>query len=195
MLRMFNLNKWSRLEEGEGMQFHNPRPRQVRLDVNSPDRAVLYVLQKHPERDTSVDFLCKVDGREVVEFTSSGAFELTCEGGPVMVYTVDGEDISFGNLAPVIFTKIAERRKRSPELEYIAAMMSRNMERRLAQQADEFRGLFERSQAAVAQKPPVADDAANPQAVSGKDQDQGAVDAVGKTSRGRKDTGRRDDEG
>lgn len=150
MQKMYNLNKWSRLDEGSGMQFHNERPRVVRLDVNSPDRAVLYVLQRGEDGETGLEFLARVEGRDVVEFVSSGPFELTCEGGPVAVYTIDGEDISFRELAPVIFTKIVERRKRSPELEYIAAMMSKNMERRLAQQANEFRGLFERSEAARA---------------------------------------------
>lgn len=153
MQRMFNLDKWERLKEGEGLEFSNPRPRNVRLEVNAPVRTALYVVDPEGE----VHFLALVEGRDTVEWGSSGAFQLTVEGADVMVYTADGADIAQRVIAPVIFTKIAERRRRNPELEYIAHQMQLNMERRLEQQAGELEQLFIRRAAlAAAQSVPVA---------------------------------------
>lgn len=152
MQRLFNLNKWVELEEGAGVSFPSTKPRLVRLEVNAPGVSFLYVSQDQDPYDQAEKpepvFLARVEGRDTLEWHTSGGFSLIAEGGPCNVYTVDGDDVSFVNLSPTVFTRIAERRKRSPELEYIAAMMQRNMERRLDQQAAELRTLFERREAA-----------------------------------------------
>lgn len=130
MQRMFNLDKWDRLAEGQSLKFINDRPRTVRLEVNAPVKSALYVVDHTGE----VHFLALVEGRDTIEFSSGGAFELTVEGADVLVYTADGADISNKIVAPKIFTKIVERRRRNPELEYMAAVMQRNMERNLEKQ-------------------------------------------------------------
>lgn len=140
MQRIFNVDKWATLEVGKSIGFPSHRPRVVRLETNSRDEVALYLATD----DDEIRFLALVKGRETVEFVSPGKFALLCEGGSVNLYTADGDDISFVNLAPVIFTKIAERRKRSPELEYIAAMMQANLNRRMEQQRNELEALFER---------------------------------------------------
>lgn len=134
MQRMFNLSKWQVLRKGEALQFVNPRPRNVRIEVNAPTASRLYIVTE----DGDLQFLARVEGRDTIEFGTDGAFDLTTEDDEVAVYTADGDDISMRVIAPVIFTKIANRRPRNPELEAIAARMAENMERRLAHTAAEF---------------------------------------------------------
>lgn len=140
MQRLFNLEQWKCLSEGTQVDFRNPRPRTVRLELNSPGEAALYLIDGEGE----TFFLALVKGRDVVEFSAPGAFSLTVEGSDVYVLTVDGDDVSFIVVAPRIFTKIMERRRRNPELEYVTAMMQRNVERRLEQQSRELQQLFAR---------------------------------------------------
>ena len=149
MQRMFNLDKWERLRMGEALDFTNDRPRTVTIEVNAPEKTALYVVQDGGE----VFFLALVEGRDTLEFSSSGAFQLTVEGSDCMIYTADGDDISMQAVDDVSFTKIVERRRRNPELEAIAATMSRNLERRMEQQAHEFATLFARRAEALAPVP------------------------------------------
>lgn len=156
MQRMYNLDKWTRLDEGEALSFDNPRPRNVRLEVNAPQETALYVADGSGE----VHFLALVKGRDTLEFGSSGAFQLTVEGSGLMVYTADGADISHEELGAVSFTKVVERRRRNPELEQLAYMMQQNMERRLAQSEREIEFRLSRggSPSAVVDAPPRAAD-------------------------------------
>lgn len=144
MQRIFNVNKWVTLSSKKALEFSSKRPRVVRLEVNSPGESFLYVTMLGEDED---HFLARVVGRDTVEFYSSGAFTLSVEEGECNVYTVDGSDVSHVNLAPKVFTRLAERRKRNPELEYIAHTMQINLERRLAKQANELRAEFERREA------------------------------------------------
>lgn len=160
MQRMFNINKWSVLSEGNAANFNNPRSRVVRLEVNSPGEVYLYLRQEawHPDQPQEIAephsyFLARVVGRDVLEFHTTGAFQLIAEGGSCCIYTVDGEDVSFEVLDPVVFTKIAQRRRRSPELEHIAHLMQRNMERRLAEQTIELQRRFDRAERARTSAP------------------------------------------
>lgn len=146
MQRLFNIDKWQNLKEGDALAFSNPRPRNVRVEVNAPTKSSLYYVDPEGE----VIFLALVEGRDTIEFGSTGAFQLTVEGAPVMVYTADGADISMKPVSHGSFTKIVERRRRNPELEQIAALMQRNMERRLEQQSAELEQLFTRRAAAFA---------------------------------------------
>lgn len=144
MQKIFNIDKWTTLVEGTSIAYSNNRPRNVRLEVNAPQKSALYVV----DQDGEAHFLALVEGRDTIEFGTTGPFDLTVEGANVMIYTADGDDISQKVVAPVIFTKIVERRRRNPELEYIAATMQRNMEKRLEQQAHELEQLFARRAAA-----------------------------------------------
>ena len=171
MQRLFNVNKWVELNEGKGVTFPGDRPRVVRLEVNSPGETFLYIHQDNDDASDDVDtsFLARVCGRDTLEFHVSGKFSLSSEGPPCNIYTVDGDNIAFENLTPTIFTKIAERRARNPELEYIAAKMQANMERRLEQQAHELKHQYrldaeraERARAALPAPEGVAGDAGPP---------------------------------
>jgi len=141
MQRMFNLAKWRTITEGEMIAFATERPRQVRLEVNSPDRVRLFV----QEGTNEPAFLARVEGRDTIEFSADGPFELTVTGGDCAFYTADGDDWSVAPVEDTTFTKIVERRMRNPELEYMMAMSHRNMEVRLEQQAIEMERRFERS--------------------------------------------------
>lgn len=151
MQRMFNLDKWQTIGDGSAIHFAAERPRAVRLELNAEGVSLLYVLRKPLEGSEDAEsarFLARVEGRDTVEFVTDGPYSLVCEGAPCAVYTVDGERWSHKEVSPVVFTKIAQRRHRAPELEAIQRHMYVNMERRLAQQADEFRALFERRERA-----------------------------------------------
>lgn len=147
MQRIFNLDKWTVIPDGKALDFNTDRPRVVRLDVNCAGTANLYVVQKD---EGEAAFLARIVGRDVIEFHSAGGFSIVCDGDPVSVYSVDGETWTFHDPAPVIFTRIHERRARNPDLELVMARMAQNMERRLAVQADELARLFERREAARA---------------------------------------------
>jgi len=147
MQRMYNLDKWSTLSGGDGLVFVNPKPRTVRLEVKSIEKSPLFVV----EPDTGlVHFLALVEGRDTLEFSSNGAFQLTTQEGHVVdVYTADGDDVSMKVVDPQSFTKVVERRARNPELEIIASTMMRNMERRFEQQAYELEAMYARRAAAA----------------------------------------------
>lgn len=160
--RVHNLAKWTWVPEGQTLYFNNPKRRTVRLDVNCPGDVCFYVLQSaediaenperevdeaagrkpfregnfalpNPERDREVTFLALVRGRDLLEFAVDGAFGLTPEGGGASIYTADSQDIATYVTAPVILTKIANRRQRNPHLEMIEYQMRLNQQRFLAQ--------------------------------------------------------------
>lgn len=149
MQRMFNLDKWLLLKEGETITFPSRRPRTVKVEVNAPQSVCLYVR----DGDKPNQFLALVEGRDTVEFSSAGDFSLSVEEGSIWVYSADGDHVHAVVEDPVIFTRIAERRTRNPELEYITHVMQSNLERRLAQQADELeRAIVARERAREAQR-------------------------------------------
>lgn len=146
MQRIFNVDKWSLLEDGKSVSFGKVEPRRVRLHVNAPDPAKLF----YSDADGGVTFLARVLGRDVVEFGAYGEFSLTAEGGDIWFDTVDGEDFSFSIPDAVIITKITERRARNPELEMMQYLMNQNIQKRLDAQRDELVQLWSRQQAAGA---------------------------------------------
>lgn len=176
MQRIFNYEKWIPLEEGGALELSNTKPRRVRLEVNAPGPASIWITAGPPggsdgygggsgsvhdpdaenflaaavpeQGDSSQSgpfFLAAVEaGRDTIEFHVNGKVSLTVTGAGIMVYTADSDDISSVVLDPVIFTKIASRRRRNPELEYIAFQMQRNIERRMEQQNAQLQRLLER---------------------------------------------------
>lgn len=139
MQRIFNVDKWSELSEGRGLVLRGAPGRLLRLHVNAPSEARLFLTGD----DGETRFLALVKGRDQVEcYTPSGEVVLSADGGEVWIYTADGETEHHVEPAPEIFTKIVERRRRSPELDHIVAQMTANMNRRLEQQARELEQLF-----------------------------------------------------
>lgn len=140
--RMFNLSKWSVIRDGEELYYDNRKIRQVVLDVNSSDDVRLYISQASDQVENSpqaleddaagrrpnpgqvsaadtVRFLALVRGRDRVEFTVEGPFALLAEGGDCFVYTVDGMDAATRVTAPLIYTRIANRKDRNPHLDML----------------------------------------------------------------------------
>lgn len=89
------------------------------------------------ETGRAIAFVGRAQGRDRLEFGVEGAFELVAVGGDAWVYTHDSEDIATRIVDPLIFTKIANRRERNPELEWANFQMRRNTERLLAQMTRE----------------------------------------------------------
>lgn len=143
MQRMFNLDKWRYLAQGEVIRFTSDRPRTVRLEVNAEDKCKFFVA----EGAEDPVFLAVVEGRDALEFSAQGEFDLLVTGGSAAIYTADGDDWSVAEVDGATFTKIVERRMRNPELEYMMFVQNQNMEKRLAQQADELQRRFEASAA------------------------------------------------
>lgn len=142
--RIFNVTKWKRLEEGQVITFDNPRPRVVRLDVNSPGDSELYYIDGAGE----VSFLALVRGRDIVEFTTDGAFQLSVSGNDCSIYTADGAITAHKAVDAVSFTRIVERRARNPEFERMQWEMMQNINRRLEQQKNELEYTYRRREMA-----------------------------------------------
>lgn len=167
MQRMFNLSKWVRVNEGNVLHFGSERPRKVVVEVNSPALAVLSCVQG--ER---ADFLAQVNGRDSLEFYVNGAFGLTVSGSDVYIFTSDGDGTTIQPIDTESFTVLRDRRPRNPELEYMVAAMSENMNRRMAAHMREMESAFQRRMGALEVQPPAevvppradgADDAAQPE--------------------------------
>lgn len=149
MQRLGSLDKWFRLVEGEAAQFTNERPRNVRIEVNAPVKVALEYIDLRPETAGEVHFLALVEGLDVIEFGSFGPFQLAVGAGEVMLNTVDGIDVSRRVIGAQPFTKIVERRRRDPQMEYMFQKMQENMQFNLARQAAEYDALFTRRTAAL----------------------------------------------
>lgn len=142
MQRMFNVTKWRALTEGQALTIDNERARVVRVEVNAPQPAGLYLFNAG---NGAAVFLARVVGRDTIEFYSDGKFTLVSDG-EVYVYTADGETVHHESVDPVIFTRITERRQVNPEIRRIQEVMNLNIERRLAAQRDEFNAAIRRMQ-------------------------------------------------
>lgn len=151
MQRIYNLDKWALLEEGKRLSYVNSRPRKVVVEVNAPSEVLLYLVEDGKPR-----FLALVKGRDTVEFYPDGAFDLTCEGGAVYVYTADGDDVSMEALDERTFTRIVERRPRNLELELMQRAAAENTRRLLEAQRQDMEKYIARleTQRAAAAVPP-----------------------------------------
>lgn len=129
-IQMMDLKKWQTIEEGEIVHFNKENPRTVRIDVNAAQTTHMFVAQGP---DADAEFLCVVYGRDRVEFSVDGPFDLTVDGGAMSFYTVDGADFTVEKVDDESMTRIVERRVRNPEMDYIMNTMYRNMEMRFAQ--------------------------------------------------------------
>lgn len=77
-------------------------------------------------------FLCSVGrGRDTIDFAVDGAFDLLAVGGDVHIYSQDSLQHEVHVLDPLVFTRIANRRQRNPQLEMMMWQQRQNMERRL----------------------------------------------------------------
>lgn len=177
--QLMDLKKWATLAEGKTVTFNRDNPRTVRLDVNTPDKVTLWISE--PGHDA--EFLALVEGRDRLEFSVDGKFELTVDGGNCQFYTVDGLDFSMAPTDDTIFTKVVERRERNRDVELMMYKSQQNIERRLAEmQVDMERSVEKRVRSRIAEEQRQA--AANA-APAGKNADAGG-DAKPKSDDGAK---------
>nr|QJB21439.1 MAG: hypothetical protein [Microvirus sp.] len=129
MINLEEVSRFVRCPEGQGLELPGER-RRVRLEVNTSAPCQI-MLQTGPD---DMRFLVNVNGRETVQFIAPGPVTLwpDCDG-EVWWWTSEMETTATVIEEPEIFTKIAERKPRNPELERIAAKMQENADRRMAQ--------------------------------------------------------------
>lgn len=133
-IKLDSLSRWAALPQGDVLTLAGTvAERRIRLQVNSPGAARLFVVNADGEEV----FLAAPVGRETVEFSAGGDVRITTADDDVFVYTAELEPTSAVIPDPVVFTKIAQRRARNPEMEQMMFLMNQNMDRRLAAQAAE----------------------------------------------------------
>lgn len=150
--RIANLSKWQELTGDGAFHYSNDKARKVVLELNAEHESRLYIsrevaaLMRDPERQADQDagrrpramhdeqFLCFVPpGRSDIQFYVEGAFALNIDGGPVWIYTADGEEGFTRVENPVIFTRVANRRQRNPHIEMMEYQAKLNIDRRMAE--------------------------------------------------------------
>jgi hypothetical protein len=140
-----SLARWAVLAADEAVVFEglDEAERRVRLNLNLEAVTTLFI--GYP--DGSENLLVTVGpGLETVVFNVAGSFKVYAENGSGIVHyqSADLEPNYVEVVDPKIFTKIAQRRHRNPELEEMMYRMQANMERRLAAQTDEIEALYAR---------------------------------------------------
>lgn len=136
MQKMYNLDKWTTLTGQHAILFARDQPRMVTLQVNAPQETRLFVACEVTDQ---VYFLALVKGRDTVTFGVAGRFKLLCDDdSEVNIFTDDSALVHLEPVDRTSLTTIVERRKRNPEFEAMMHIMQMNVERRLAEQSQEF---------------------------------------------------------
>lgn len=145
VVKLNSLARWSSLDRTNRIRFtgDDAGERMVRIQFNLESVTSFYIGRD----EMDADLLCTIGpGVEIVEFSAAGDFYVFAEkdAGMVKYQSADLEPTFSEVVDPVIFTKIANRRHRNPELEEMMYRMQENMERRLEQQAHEFDAALQR---------------------------------------------------
>ncbi len=145
VVKLNSLSRWLSLDNTKAILFSgtSDNERLVRIQFNLEAVTTFYVGKDQMD----ADLLCTIGpGQETVEFYAHGDFYVFAEkdAGMVKYQSADLEPTFSEVVDPVIFTKIANRRHRNPEMEEMMYRMQINVERRLAQQAGELEAAFER---------------------------------------------------
>jgi len=145
VVKLNSLSRWSALAPVQAIVFAGSdiAERRVRIDFNLEAATSFFIV----DGDGVESFLCALPaGQETIEFSAPGTFSVYAEQGSGAVHYISADlEPTFSEVVdPVVFTKIANRRHRNPELEEMMFRMNQNLERRLAQQADEFEAALER---------------------------------------------------
>lgn len=139
-----SLSRWSALDNGSAIRFESDLPgeRRIRLHLNLEAVTTFYLATG----GKPILLATAGPGLETLEFSAAGNLEIIPEKdhGAIRYHTAESEPTFAKILDPVIFTRIANRRHRNPEMEEMMWRMQANMERRLAQTAGEIEAAFER---------------------------------------------------
>lgn len=129
MIKLDSLSRWSHLPKGDILTLTGDTERRIRLNVNCPKRIRLYVVNEFGE----LQFLASPDGRDVIDFAACGNIQITTQDDDVYFYTAENEPTFSIFPDAEIFTRIAERAARNPDLDHMLYLQQINMERRFAQ--------------------------------------------------------------
>lgn len=180
-VKLNSLIRWSVLDAKDAIVFEGTgaAERRIRIDFNLEAVTAFYIGDEDGEK-----FLCTIGpGLETVEFNVAGAFKIYAETGSGAVhYLCSGQEPTSVEIPdPVIFTRIAQRRTRNPEMEEMMHRMQLNMERRFAAQADELAAVYANAMQEVKNVRPVeTNNAGTPSPVGGSE--VSAQSAVGEKS-------------
>lgn len=149
-VKLNSLARWANLDADQAIVFEGTdvAERRVRINFNLEGVTSFFIGTDEAER-----FLCTIGpGLETVEFNTKGTFKVYAENGSgaVQYQSADLEPTFAVIPDPVIFTRIANRRHRNPELEEMMFRMNQNIERRLAAQAQEMEAVYARRLEAIA---------------------------------------------
>ncbi|OCC05613.1 hypothetical protein BA190_07560 [Labrys sp. WJW] len=136
MIRLGNLGRWVALPRGSKITFPGKDVRRVRLTVNSPGVAKLYTI----DDDGELHFLAAPDRLEEVEFSYAGDLVIATDADDVSFLTAENEPEHIVIDDPEVFTEIAQRAARNPELERMMYMQQLNAEKRIAAMFNDIEG-------------------------------------------------------
>ncbi|MGF7009263.1 hypothetical protein [Aminobacter sp. BE322] len=141
-IKLNSVDRW-RPALSNVLTFEGTGARRIRLHVNSPGVTLAWLVDDTGAEE-GFQFLARAEGYAVIEFHAEGDVRISLDGSDVWWMCSEAEPTHVTVIDPVIFTKIANRRHRNPELEEVMYRMQLNMERRLAQQAGEIEAAFVR---------------------------------------------------
>lgn len=132
-IKLHDLERWTALPRGRAIDLPAKTNRRVRLHINVPLAVNLTAVLATGE----VRFLAALErGVNVVEFTTRGGVVVHIDGDVECFFHVaEGEATTIKVKDPKIFTRIAQRRPRNPELEAMMYVAQQNMEKRFAAMA------------------------------------------------------------
>ncbi|RWJ65130.1 MAG: hypothetical protein EOR33_20305 [Mesorhizobium sp.] len=144
IVRIGDLGRWSQVAPGSTIKFDKHKPRKIRLDVRASDEVAWFVERFDPEDGELIaEFLCLTPpGMSVIEMSvDKGGVSLTPQfaaGQYLLFQTPEYEVFNLESPNPGdTFLKIAHRRQRNPEVEYMEFLMNQNMEARLRHMDEE----------------------------------------------------------
>ncbi|AYM14604.1 hypothetical protein G6L58_25040 [Agrobacterium tumefaciens] len=148
VVKLNSLSRWLSLDNTKAILFsgNEDAERLLRIQFNLENVTTFYIGRD----EMDADLLCTIGpGQETVEFYAQGDFYVFAEkdAGMVKYQSADLEPTFSEVVDPVIFTKIANRRHRNPEMEEMMYRAQLNMERRFASLAGEFEAALERRRA------------------------------------------------
>ena len=146
-IKLNALARWASLPHGKQLVLAGKPTggdRRVRLSLNVGEATKVYVSDEGGEER----LLAVVQpGLETIEFSAPGRLHVHTDardGAEVWIQTAETEPTFVEVVDPVVFTRIANRRHRNPELEEMMYRMQLNVERRIAATRDEMEAAYER---------------------------------------------------
>lgn len=141
-IKLANISDWQPLESDKllVLKHKDSEPRRVRLEVNCGSLTSFHLIRKGKD----AFHLATLQGLDVIEFWDGGELKISAarvDGKKALdswYYTADGQEVHFDELDEETFTRIAERRARNPQLEYMEYMAGLNIQRRMDAMAADF---------------------------------------------------------